>query len=130
MCFFISDFQINSSVLLCSDNGSVLLVADIFFLGGIKHQVADGSYQRINADGKVGENEICPRSGGESFGLKGRVVNDNAADKAQEEGQQKANKVFVVHSRSPYYLVYLRYEQPPRHTPRMTPWVALASIIS
>ena len=80
---------------------SVLLVADVLCLGGVKDQVADGSDQRIKSEGEVGKNEVSPRSGGESFGFERGMVDDNAADKSEEEGQQKADKVFVVHSKSP-----------------------------
>ena len=80
----------------------VLLVTDVLCLCGVEHEVADGSNQRVNTEGQVCEDEVCPGSGGPAFRLQGSVVDDNAADPAQEEGQQKTNEVLVVHDNAPY----------------------------
>ena len=40
---------------------------------------------------------LYPGSGGVAFGLQRGVVDDQAADKAQEEGQQEANQLVVIH---------------------------------
>ena len=75
----------------------VLLVADISFLGGIEGQVADGSNQGVDTEGQVGQNEVCPGSGGVALGLEGSVVDDEATNEAQEEGQQETNQVLITH---------------------------------
>ena len=80
---------------------SVLLVTDVLILGGIKEEVADRSNEGVNTHSDVGKKEICPRSGGEAFGLELGVVDDDASDEAEEEGQDKANYVFGVHGDSP-----------------------------
>ena len=80
--------------------GSFLLtlaIADVLFLVGIEGQVADGSNQGINAHGQEGQPEIGAGSAGVAFGLEGSVVDDDASDKAQEEGQQEANHIVVIH---------------------------------
>ena len=80
-----------------SDVRSTLLVADILVLSGVEEQVADGSNQRVNTEGYVGEQEISPGSGGKAFGLQGRVVDDDTTDKAEEKGQKKTNDVLIIH---------------------------------
>lgn len=87
--------------MLGAKDQSILSVADILVLGGIKGQVADGSNQRINTHRQIGEDEVSPRSGGKAFGLEGGVVDDDATDEAEEKGQQKANEFVVIHSKSP-----------------------------
>jgi hypothetical protein len=79
-----------------SNGRSSLLVADVLILGGVEEQVADGSNQRVNTKGYVGEDEVSPRSGSEAFGLQGRVVDDDTSDKAEEKGQKKTNDVLVI----------------------------------
>ena len=76
----------------------VLLVTDVLILGGIEEEVADSSNERINSEGEISEKEVSPRSRGEAFGLELGVVDDDASDETEEEGQQKADDVFVVHS--------------------------------
>lgn len=89
------------------DCKSVLLVTDVLILSGIEEEVADGSNEGVNAKSDVSEKEIRPRSGGEAFGLELGVVDDDASDKAEEEGQDKANYVFVVHGKSPLFIDYI-----------------------
>ena len=84
-----------------SSDKSVLLVTDVLFLGGIEEEVADGCNEGVNTHGEVSKKEICPRSRGEAFGLELGVVDDDASDEAEEEGQDKANYVLVVHGKSP-----------------------------
>ena len=76
------------------DCKSVLLVTDVLFLGGIEEEVADGSNEGVNTKSDVSEKEIRPRSGGKAFGLQLGVVDDDASDKAEEEGKQKARAAF------------------------------------
>ena len=75
----------------------VLLVADVACLCRIKAQVADGSYQGVNAKGQVCQEEVSSGSAGVAFGLQRSVVDDEAADETQEEGQQKTNQIVVGH---------------------------------
>ena len=84
------------------DCKSVLLVTDVLFLGGIEEEVADGSNEGVNTKSEVCKKEVCPRSRGKAFGLELGVVDDDASDKAEEEGQDKANYVFGVHGKSPW----------------------------
>ena len=79
----------------------ILLVTDISLLSRIEHQVADGSYQGVDTHGQVGQQEVGPGSGGVALGLQGGVVDDQAADKAQEEGQQETNQLVVIHEECP-----------------------------
>ena len=81
---------------LFTREGLVLLVTDTLFLCGIEEQVADSGNQRINTKGKVCEEEVCQSSGGVALGLKAAVVNDDTADPAQEEGQQKTDQIVVL----------------------------------
>jgi hypothetical protein len=90
-----------------SSDKSVLLVTDVLFLGGIEEEVADGCNEGVNTHGDVCEKEICPRSRGEAFGLELGVVDNDASDKAEEEGKDEANYVFVVHSESPLFIDYI-----------------------
>ena len=76
----------------------VLLVADVLVLSGIEEEVADRSNEGVNTHSDVGKKEICPRSRGEALGLELGVVDDDASDETEEEGQQKADDVLVVHS--------------------------------
>ena len=76
----------------------VLLVTDVLILSGIEEEVADRSNEGVNTHSDVGKKEICPGSRGEAFGLELGVVDDDASDETEEEGQQKADDVFVVHS--------------------------------
>ena len=75
----------------------ISLVADVLILGGVKEQVADRSNQRINAKGQVSQDEVHPGAAGVTFRLQVGVVDDDATDKAQEEGQQEANDILVIH---------------------------------
>ena len=75
----------------------VLLVADVLFLSRIEEQVADRSDQTVNSPSNSGEENVAAGSGGVAFGLEGRVVDDQAADPTQEEGQQEANEIVVIH---------------------------------
>lgn len=75
---------------------SVLDVTDVLFLGGIKEKVADGSNERINAEGDDAEEEVSQSSGGITFGLQRGVVDDKATDPTEEEGQQEADELVVV----------------------------------
>ena len=84
----------------------VLLVADVSFLSGIESQVADGSDQGVDTAGDVTQNQVCPSSGGVACGLQGGVVDDQATDPAQEEGQQEANQIVVIHNASPPFSIY------------------------
>ncbi len=75
----------------------VLLVADVLFLSRIEEQVTDRSNQDVDTAGDVTDDEVPTGLGGETFGLQGSVVDDQAADPTKEEGQQKASKIFVIH---------------------------------
>ena len=75
---------------------SILLVADVLFLGGVKEQVADGSYKPVNSKGDHGQEDVRQRSRFEALGLERRVVNDQASDPTQEKGQKKTYEVVVV----------------------------------
>ena len=75
----------------------VLLVADVACLCRIKAQVADGSYQGVNAKGQVCQEEIRAGSAGETLGFQGSVVDNDATDKTEEEGQQETCQVVVGH---------------------------------
>ena len=89
------------------DCKSVLLVTDVLILSGIEEEVADGSNEGVNTKSDVSEKEIRPRSGGKAFGLQLGVVDDDASDKAEEEGKDEANYVFGVHSESPLFIDYI-----------------------
>jgi hypothetical protein len=89
------------------DCKSALLVTDVLILSGIEEEVADGSNEGVNTKSEVCKKEVCPRSGGEAFGLELGVVDDDASDKAEEEGKDEANYVFVVHSESPFFIDYI-----------------------
>ena len=96
----------------------VLLVTDISFLGRIKEQVADSGNQTVNTKGNVGKEEIRQGSGGVALGLKVGVVDDDTADPAQEEGQQKTNQIVVIvfHDKIPFVVFEIRSpsNRPPR----------------
>ena len=96
--------QVHQSVFYVSK--LVLLVADVSFLSGIENQVADGSNQGVDTAGDVTQNQVCPSSGGVACGLQGGMVDDQAADPAQEEGQQEANQIVVIHNASPPFSNY------------------------
>ena len=96
--------QVHQSVFYVSK--LVLLVADISFLSGIESQVADGSNQGVDTASDVTQNQVCPSSGGMACGLQGGMVDDQATDPAQEEGQQEANQIVVIHSASPPFFNY------------------------
>ena len=90
---------------------SVTLPADVLFLGGIEGQVADSGNQAINTQGHYGQPEICTGSAGVALGLKLSVVDDNAANPTQEEGQQKTNEILVIHDKVPFWLKILSIRQ-------------------
>jgi hypothetical protein len=75
---------------------SILLVADVLGLGGIKEQVADGGNQTVDTKGNNGEQNVATGSGGVALGLQGRMVDNKAADPTQKEGQKKADEIVVV----------------------------------
>jgi hypothetical protein len=116
--------------VLGAKDQSILSVADILVLSGIKGQVADGSNQRINTHGQIGKNEVSPRSGGEAFGLEGRVVDDDTTDKAEEKCQQKANNVLVIHSDSPYKYNIDAMNQSRSRTPKRQLSIVVVFILS
>ena len=74
---------------------SVLLVTDISGLRGIEEEVADGGNQTVDAEGDCGQQDVSTGSAGETLGLQGSVVDDQAADPTQEEGEQKTSKVLI-----------------------------------
>ena len=74
-----------------------LEVANVLFLGGVKAQIADGGNQAVQTEGDQRQEEVSGGSAGVAFGLQRRVVNDEAADETQEEGQQKTNQIVVGH---------------------------------
>jgi hypothetical protein len=113
-----------------SNGRSSLLVADVLILGGVEEQVADGSNQGVNTKGYVGKQEVCPRSGGEAFGLEGRVVDDDTTDKAEEKRQQKANNVLVIHSDSPYKYNIDAMNQSRSRTPKKQLSIVVVFILS
>ena len=85
----------------------VLLVTDVLSLSGIKEQVANRSYQRIDTKGQVRKEEIQTGSGGISCGLQRSVVDDDATDPTQEKSQKETDEIVVVfhcHG-SPFILV-------------------------
>ena len=75
--------------------GSILLIADILFLSGVKGQIADRSNQAVDAEGDRGQEEVSAGSAGETLRFQGRVIDDQAADPTQEEGQQKTNEILI-----------------------------------
>jgi hypothetical protein len=81
---------------------SILGVADIAGLCGIKGQIADRGNQTINAKGNVGQKKVSQRAAGITCGLQRRMINDNAADPAKEEGQQKTNELLVLHNENSF----------------------------
>jgi hypothetical protein len=106
-----------------SKKQSVLLVTDISFLGRIKEQVADSSNQRINTKGEVGKEEVSQRSGGVALGLEAGVVDNDTADPAKEEGQQKTDEIIVVivfHNKIPFVMFLIRFIKPSPSVHRKT----------
>ena len=74
-----------------------LQITDVLFLVGIKEEVADGSNQGIDPHGKEAKEEIQTGSGSKTIRPQRRVVDDQAANPTQQEGQQKTNYIFIVH---------------------------------
>lgn len=62
--------------------GSVLLVTDVLLLGGIEGEVADGSDQRIDAEGNDTQKQVSTGSAGVAGGLQGGT-------KCQEKRREK-----------------------------------------
>ena len=67
-------------------NNLVLLVTDVSIFCRVKRNVADRRYQRIDTEGEVCKEEVCPCARGKSFRLEGRVIDDEASDETKEEG--------------------------------------------
>ena len=88
-------------------NLSVLLVTDVLILSRIKEEVADRSYERVNTECDIAENEVKPCSGCESFGLKRCVVDNEASDPTKEKCQNKANDLVVIHCVSPFKTLFM-----------------------
>ena len=76
-------------------NRSVLFVADVLSLGGIKGQIADGRHQTVNAKGDHGQKDVRQRSGRVALRLQAGMIDDQASDPAQEKGEQETNEVIV-----------------------------------
>ena len=68
----------------------------------VEEQVADGSHQTVNAKGDHGQENVGKSSGGVAFGLERGVIDDQTADPAEEEGQNKAYDVVVIHEGSSF----------------------------
>ena len=85
-----------------------LEVADILFLIWIECKVADWSNETVDTKCDVTENEVSPGSGSEACGLKSSVVDDYATNPSEEECEQEANEVVVIHNiDTPFYLLIL-----------------------
>ena len=80
---------------LALDGGLVLHIADVLFFCRIEGQIADRCYEVIDAESDDAEEEISRRSRSVTFGLILGVVDDEASDPAEEEGEQKANKILI-----------------------------------
>lgn len=63
-----------------------LLVANVLGLIRAKAEVADGSNQRIYAEGYVAKKEISSGSAFVTFRSEARVIDNKATKPAQEEG--------------------------------------------
>ena len=74
----------------------VLLVADVSFLVRIEEQIADGSNQNVDATGQIAPDNVGAGSGGVAFNLQRSVVDDQAADPAQEKGKQETHELIVI----------------------------------
>lgn len=90
-----------SPIHTCSN--LALGVANVLFLRRIKSKVADRCYQSIDAKSDHRKEEVCCCSAGVAFGLKLGMIDDKATDPTQEEGQQKANEILVIHFSSPFF---------------------------
>ena len=60
-------------------------VTDVLVLVGVEREVADSSNEGINTAGKHTQEEVSHSSALPTSGLKGAVVDDEAADGAKEE---------------------------------------------
>ena len=77
-------------------SGSILFVADVLFLCGIKDQIANGSHQTIDTEGDHGEKNVGKRSGCIARGLEAGVIDDDASNPAKEKCEQKTNKIVIA----------------------------------
>ena len=81
--------------------GSNLFVTDVLILCGIKEEVADGGNQTVDTEGDHGQENICQCSGSIALGLEGSVVDYDASDPTEKEGQYEANEIVgIVHDSS------------------------------
>lgn len=76
---------------------SILAIADVTGLGGIKSQVADRRDQTVDTAGDDRQEHISKGSGCITFRFQRRVVDDNTADPSKKEGQQKACESLILH---------------------------------
>ena len=60
-------------------------VTDVLIFVRIERQVANGCNEHVNTTGDGTPNKVCPSSALPTSGLKGAVVDDEAADGAKEE---------------------------------------------
>ena len=81
--------------------GLLLYVADVLFLGGVEHKVADSNNDRVNAGPE--KKEESDGSGLEALGLEGGVVDDQRADRAKEPNEECANDVLGVHFENSFH---------------------------
>ena len=79
-----------------------LEVADVSCLVRIKGQIADRSNQRIDTTSDVAQEQVSQGPGAIALRLQGGEVDDQAADPAEEESQQKTNELLIVHIVVPF----------------------------
>ena len=79
----------------------ILKIPNIATSRFLKCKIANGSNQTVDTEGDHGQENICQRSGSIALGLEGSVVDHDASDPTEKEGQYKANEIVVsVHDSS------------------------------
>jgi hypothetical protein len=96
---------------------SILFVADISLLGGIKEQIADRCNQSVDTKGNNREENVRQSSRRITLRFQRGVVDDNASDPTQEKGQQKTNEIVVIHYRSPFFKLCSFHRAQHNYTP-------------
>ena len=75
----------------------VLYIANILLFCRVEGKITDRSNQAVNTESDHRKEEIRCRSAGKASRLQFCVIDNDAADPSQKEGQQKACKIFVFH---------------------------------
>lgn len=68
-------------------------IADIAVVVRVEGQIADRSNQTVDPEGYHGEEEVRASSGPPTIGLETCMVDDQAADPTQEEGEQNMSSL-------------------------------------